>query len=58
MSDVVEFANRGSVIQLESVGWLVEVGMKMLLDFGRDTLDLGVIDFCVGDDGVDESALG
>ncbi len=58
MANVIEFAYCGSVVQLESVGWHVEVGMKMLLYFGRDFLDLGIIEFGVGNDGIDESALG
>ncbi len=58
LADVVELADRGTVVQLESVRGFVEVGMKMLLYFCRDALDLGVVDVGIGDDGVDEGTLG
>ena len=58
LTDVIEFADGRAVAHVEGVRWLVEMGVEMLLDLGRNSLDLGVVELGVVDVGVNESALG
>ena len=58
LTDVIEFTDGRAVAHVEGIRWLVEMGVEMLLDFGRNSLDLCVVKLGVVDDGVNESALG
>ncbi len=58
LTDVIEFADGRAVAHVKGVRRLVEMGMKVLLDLGRNLFDLGVIELGVVNDGVDESASG
>ena len=53
LSQIVEFINHGPVVEIQGERSLVKMGMQMLVDFSRDSLDFGVLEIHVLDDRVD-----
>ena len=52
LSQIVELAYHGSVVEVQGERRLVKMGMQMLVDFGRNSLDFGVLEIRVLDDRV------
>ena len=53
LSQIVELANHGLVVEVQGEGRLVKMGMQMLADFGQNSLDFGVLEIRILDDRVD-----
>ncbi len=52
LSQIVELAYHGSVVEVQGERRLVKMGMQMLVDFGWNSLDFGVYEIRVLDDRV------
>ncbi len=52
LSQIVELAYHGSVVEVQGERRLVKMGMQMLIDFGQISLDFGVLEIRVLDDRV------
>jgi hypothetical protein len=53
LSQIVELADHGLVVKVHGERRLVKMSMQMLVDFGRNSLDFGVLEIRVLDDRVD-----
>jgi hypothetical protein len=49
-SQIVELADHGSVVEVQGERRLVKMDMQMLVDFGRNSLDFGVLEIRILDD--------
>ena len=52
LSQIVDLADHGSVVEVQGERRLVKMGVQMLVDFGRNSLDFGVLEIRVLDDRV------
>ena len=53
LSQIVELAYHGSVVEVQGERRLVKMGMQMLIDFGQNSLDFEVLEIRLLDDRVD-----
>jgi hypothetical protein len=57
LSQIVELADHGLVVEVQGERRLVQMGMHMLVDLSRNSLDFGIFQISVLDDPVNQGTL-